>query len=139
MNIRYSYRDYWSLLGAPAVVKEFPLNWYSHLLPHIHFNDNQTFIPRGQLGHDRLHKIHPILDKLSQNILFLDNPHQQNSVDEAMIHFQGHSLLKQYMPKSPLNTALKFGADVIVQMVTYALSKYMLEKKVVQSKDWGVG
>ena len=50
LNVRHSYRDYWSLdplLGAPAVVKAFPINWYSHLLSHLHFNNNQTFIPRG--------------------------------------------------------------------------------------------
>ena len=74
LNIRHSYRDYWSLdplLGAPAVVKAFPINWYSHLLSHLHFNDNPTFIPRGQPGHDRLHKIYPILDELSQTFFVL--------------------------------------------------------------------
>lgn len=110
LNVRHSYRDYWSqdpLLGAPAVVKAFPLNRYSHLLSHLHFNDNQTFIPRGQPGHDRLHKVRPILDKLSQNFLALYNPHQQNSIDEAMVRFKGRSSLKQYMPKKPIKRGFK--------------------------------
>ena len=102
LNVRHSYRDYWSqdpYLGAPAVVEAFPINWYSHLLSHLHFNDNQTFIPRGQPGHDRLHKVRPVLDRLSQTLLSLYNPHQQNSIDEAMVRFKGRSSLKQYMPK----------------------------------------
>ena len=52
-----------------------------------------------------------------------------------MVRFKGRLSLKQYMPKNPLNTALKCGADVTVQMVTHVLSKCMLEKKIVQSKD----
>ena len=95
------------LLGAPAVVKAFPINRYSHILSHLHFNDNQTFIPRGQPGHDKLHKIRPILDKLSQSFLCLYNPHRQNSVDEAMVCFKGRSSLKQYMPKKPIKRGFK--------------------------------
>ena len=110
LNVTHSYRDYWSLdplLGAPAVVKAFPINRYSHLLSYLHFNDNQTFILRGQPGHDRLHKIHPILEQLSQTLLSLYNPHRQNSVDEAMACFKGRSSLKQYMPKKPIKCGFK--------------------------------
>ena len=94
LNVRHSYRDYWSLdplLEAPAVVKAFPINWYSHLLSYFHFNDNQTFIPRGQPAHDRLYKICLILDE--QTFLSLYNSHRQNSVDKAMAYFKGHSSL----------------------------------------------
>ena len=101
LNVRHSYGDYWSqdlYLEAPAVVTAFPINRYSHLLSHLHFNDNQTFIPRG---HDRLHKVRPILDRLSQVFLALYHPHQQNSIDEAIVCFKGRSSLKQYMPKNP--------------------------------------
>ena len=104
LNVRHSYRDYLSqdpFLGAPAVVKAFPIYQYSQLLSHLHFNDNQTFIPRGQPGHDKLHKVWPILDRLSQAFLSLYHPHQQNSIDEAMVRFKGCSSLKQYMPKNP--------------------------------------
>ena len=109
-NVRHSYRDYWSqdpYLGAPAVVKAFPINRYSHLLSHLHFNNNQTFIPRGQPGHDRLHKVRPILDRLSRVFLYLYHPHQQNSIDEAMVRFKGRSSLKQYMPKKPIKRGFK--------------------------------
>ena len=103
LNVRHSYRDYWSLdplLEAPAVVKAFPINWYSHLLSHLHLNDNQTFIPRGQPAHDRLYKIRLILDE--QTFLSLYNSHRQNSVDKAMACFKGNSSLQQYMPKKPI-------------------------------------
>ena len=142
LNVRHSYGDYWSLnplLGAPAVVEAFPINRYSHIFSHLYFNDSQTFIPRGQPEHDRLHKICPILDKLSQKFLSLCNPHRQNPVDEAMIRFKGRSSPKQYMPKNQLNVDIKFGADVTELTVTHAISKYMWEKKVLQSKDWAVG
>ena len=64
----------------------------------LHFVDNITLVPRGQPGYDRLGKVHPVMDKVQQKLTSLYNPHRENALDEAMIKFQGHSSLKQYMP-----------------------------------------
>ena len=41
--------------------------------------------------------------------LFLDNynPHCEQSIDEAMIPFQGRSSLKQYLPAKPIKRGIK--------------------------------
>ena len=41
--------------------------------------------------------------------LFLDkyNPHREQSIDEAMIPFQGRSSLKQYLPAKPIKRGIK--------------------------------
>jgi hypothetical protein len=38
------------------------------------------------------------MNMVSERFLVLYQPHCENSVDEAMIPFQGRSALKQYMP-----------------------------------------
>ena len=50
---------------------------------------------------------------LCQRFSSLYNPQRELSVDEAMIKFQGHSSLEQYMPKKPIKLGIKecFFAD----------------------------
>ena len=50
------------ILGAPELVKGFPLNRFKQLLGNLHFNDNDKAVPRGTPGHYKLYKIRPILD-----------------------------------------------------------------------------
>ena len=42
---------------------------WEEIRKYIHFNDNTTFQPLGQPGHDQLHKIRPVLDKLRERLL----------------------------------------------------------------------
>ena len=105
-----SYRDYWSsnsILGTPELVAGFPLNRVTILLSNLHFNDNSNAIPRGTEGHDKLHKIRPILSAIHDKCLTLYNPHHVNSIDEAMVGFKGRSSLKQYMPMKPTKRGYK--------------------------------
>lgn len=105
-----SIPDYWSsdpILGAPELVKGFPLNRFKHLLGSLHFNDNDKALPRGIPGYDRLYKIRPILDAVHKKCSLLYNPHQANSIDEAMVGFKGRSSLKQYMPLKPVKRGYK--------------------------------
>ena len=101
---------YWSTnyyLGAPHIVQALPRDRYLRILRELHFNDNSTAIPRGQPGHDRAHKVRPVLDSILQKCLTLYKPHKENSVDEAMVKFKGRSSLKQYMPKKPIKRGFK--------------------------------
>ena len=93
-----SYTDYWSsnpLLGTRELVAGFPLNRFRHLLTRIHFNDNDNAPQRGSTGYDKLYKLRPILTAIHEKCLTLYDPHQANSVDEAMVGFKGRSTLKQ--------------------------------------------
>ena len=63
--------DYWSTnpgTGAPSVVRTFPLNRFMQLLRVIHFNDNATAIPCGDPGHDRAHKVRPVIQSIQENV-----------------------------------------------------------------------
>ena len=94
-------------LGAPHIVQALPRDRYLTILRELHFNDNSTAIPWGQPGHDRAHKVRPVLDSILQKCLTLYKPHKENSVDEAMVKFKGRSSLKQYMPKKPIKRGFK--------------------------------
>ena len=104
-------RDYWSqglIEGEfPIITDTFPRNRFLAILGNLHFNDNALAEPRGSPGYDKLHKIRPVLDTLTQTFLSLYNPHRENSIDEAMVGFKGRSSLKQYMPKKPTKRGFK--------------------------------
>lgn len=94
-------RDYWSpSLGHPKVSEIMSLNRWEELKRFIHFNDNSTFIPRGQPGHDQLHKIRPLLDLLRARMN--EVPREEKlCIDEQIVPFKGRSTIKQYNPKKP--------------------------------------
>ena len=102
--------DYWSThkyLGVPGIAAVFPANRFNHLLASIHFNDNSAAKPRGHPGYDKLYKVRPILESISQKCLSLYKPHRENSIDEAMVGFKGRSSLKQYVPSKPTKRGYK--------------------------------
>ena len=88
-------RDYWSqglIEGEfPIITDTFPRNRFLAILGNLHFNDNALAEPGGSPGYDKLHKIRPVLDTLTQTFLSLYNPHRENSIDEAMVGFKGRS------------------------------------------------
>lgn len=60
-----------------------PLAKFEKIRHYIHFNDNYKHIPRNSPGHDRLHKLRPVVDH--QNKKFITIPLEPTiSVDEQM-------------------------------------------------------
>ena len=84
-----------------------PILRFKALLSALHLNDNTTAIPRGQQGHDKLHKVRPYFDRLRTNFLHQFKPSSEHSLDEAMVGFKGRSSIKQYMPMKPTNRGYK--------------------------------
>jgi len=102
--------NYWSTnyyLGTPNIVAKFPRDRFKNILRELHFNDNRSAIPRGETGHDRAHKVRPVIRSVLEKCQTLYVPHRENSVDEAMVKFKGRSSLKQYMPKKPIKRGYK--------------------------------
>ena len=62
-------------IGAPSVVRAFPLNRFMQLLRASHFNNNTTAIPRGDPGHHRAHKVCPVIQSIQEKWLYLCNHH----------------------------------------------------------------
>ena len=105
-----SLNDYWSrdprLRYAP-VADRISRDRFREVSRYLHFVDNDTLVPRGEEGHDRLGKVRPVIDHLSTKFAEVYQPHRDIAVDEAMIKFQGRSSLKQYMPLKPTKRGIK--------------------------------
>lgn len=105
-----SYRDYWSsnpLLNDAFVSQLMTVNRFGWLLSHIHLNDNVLQPERGTPEFDKLYKVRPVLDMLSERFKECLKPGKMFAVDESMIKFKGRSSLKQYMPKKPIKRGYK--------------------------------
>ena len=105
-----SMYDYWStnpILGAPRIVRGMGRNRFCSILSHLHLNDNSRMPGRSDPDYDKLYKVRPLLERIRLNSQASYQPHQQLAVDEAMILFKGHSVLKQYMPLKPIKQGYK--------------------------------
>ncbi|XP_035208655.1 piggyBac transposable element-derived protein 4-like [Stegodyphus dumicola] len=105
-----SYRDYWrstALLHGDYIANIMPVNRFSWILGNFHINDNCLQPKRGEANFDKLYKIRPLLNHLSERFMAVFNPNETQAVDESMIRFKGRSSLKQYMPKKPIKRGYK--------------------------------
>eukprot|EP00731_Ephydatia_muelleri_P013956 Em0007g1266a len=104
-----SIDDYWSMnanLRYAPVADRISRDRFQDLQKYLHFVDNDTLVPRGQRGHDRLGKVRPVLDYVTAKCREVYMPQREVAVDEAMIKFQGRSSLKQYMPLKPIKRGI---------------------------------
>ena len=102
--------DYWStnpILGVQCISKCMSLLRFKALMRCLHLNDNSKAPRPGEDGFDKLYKIRPLFDIVQHNSLSKYKPHQENSVDEAMVLFKGRSGFKQYMPNKPVKRGYK--------------------------------
>jgi len=105
-----SYRDYWSNatdFHDHYISKLMPMNRFGWLLSHLHFNDNSLQPKRGAKDYDKLYKIRPLLNCLSETFKKAYRPHQNLAVDESMVKFKGRSSMKQYMQNKPIKHGFK--------------------------------
>mgnify|MGYP000336018700 CR=1 FL=1 len=94
-------RHYWSqCLGHPAISEVMSCNKWEEIKRFIHFNDNETYVPAGQDGHDILHKIRPLLTKVRERLLLVPKE-EYLAVDEQIIPTKSRSCIKQYNAKKP--------------------------------------
>lgn len=105
-----SYRDYWSAkpeIRDSFVSKYMPVNRFGWLLTNLHINDNASMPNRGDQNYDKLYKIRPYLNRLSETYKTCYKPTKRQSIDESMIRFKGRSAIKQYMPDKPIRRGYK--------------------------------
>ena len=105
-----SVDDYWSkdpLLHYAPIAERNPRLRFREISRYLHFVKNEDLAPRGDPAHDRLGKVRPLLNHLSDKFATLYKPSKDVAVDEAMIKFQGRSSLKQYMPMKPIKRGIK--------------------------------
>ena len=103
-------RDYWRqdpFVGYIPISDRISRDRFTDLDRFLHFANNETLPSRGEPGYDRLGKVREVMDKVNKNFQTVYKPHREISMDEAMIPFQGHSQLKQYMPAKPVKRGIK--------------------------------
>ena len=102
--------DYWRrdpLMHYSPIADRISRKRFREIHRFLHFADNTSLLNPGEPGYDRLGKVKPMIEKLQDRFLNLYLPHCENSIDEAMIPFQGRSTLKQYMPAKPIKRGIK--------------------------------
>lgn len=105
-----SYLDYWS--SRPELRDHFISSYMSRdrfkwLLGNLHANDNSLLPRRDSPEFDKLYKLRPVIQTLSDTFQQCYKPSKIQAIDESMIRFKGRSSLKQYMPQKPIKRGYK--------------------------------
>ena len=105
-----SLYDYWKndeVYHYSPIASKISRNRFLQLHRYLHFVDNSRVTPPGSPEYDRLGKIRPVAEILSERVAAVYEPGRNISIDEAMIPFKGQSSLKQYMPLKPVRRGIK--------------------------------
>ena len=105
-----SINDYWKrdpIFHYQPIASKISRNRFFDIHRFLHFTDNSSLLTHGHPNYDRLGKVRPILNYLNNKFSSLFTPGRDQSIDEAMIPFKGHSSMKQYMPKKPIKRGFK--------------------------------
>ena len=77
------------------------------LMRYLHLNDKDKMPPTGSPSHDKIYKIRPLLECITQAFRSVYTPRQNLSIDETIISFKGRLSWIQYMPKKPHKWGIK--------------------------------
>lgn len=121
INSKPELPDYWGTywLTANKFWDVMSQNRYQLLTAFLHFNDNDTRIPRGQEGYDPLFKVRPLLDITDARYISAYAPDKKLSIDESMIKFKGRIFCRQYLPAKPTKWGIKHWPCVKVTQDTH--------------------
>lgn len=96
-------RLYWSKENAPALLSEsIRCNRFEQILRFLHLNDNNIHDIS-----DRLYKLRPYIDSLSNSFLYHGGLNENLSVDESMIPYYGRHHAKQFVRGKPIRFGFK--------------------------------
>ncbi|GFY74385.1 piggyBac transposable element-derived protein 4 [Trichonephila inaurata madagascariensis] len=87
-----SYRDFWStneILHDAFVSGLMPVRKLLWILGNIHLNDNNLMPKKSEKNFDKLYKVRPFLDHLSEMFFKVFKPGHKQAIDESMIKFKG--------------------------------------------------
>ena len=83
--------DYWkkdSIFHYSPIADKITRDRFLDIHRYLHFNSNSSLADPGTPGYNKLGKVQPIIDKLSNAFQAVYKPHKDVSVDEAMIPFK---------------------------------------------------
>ena len=104
-NSMYWNKDF--MFGGLFIPKVMKRDRFDKIAQYLHANDNMLNPARGSVGHDVLLHVRTIFDIVQQACKTKYNPHQNQSIDEAMIAFRGRLSFRQYLPLKPTKYGIK--------------------------------
>lgn len=112
MNFVMSYhvlptlRNYWSTdedMGVPFISNVMPRTRFEQIRQNLHFSDNNNHSQSS----DRAYKIRPVMQHFNLCFQAAMNNSLRQSIDEHMIKFKGHNIMKQYIKNKPIKWGFK--------------------------------
>lgn len=134
------YRDYWSSsqdLNDAYISRLMPVNRFGWLLNNIHLNDNVLQPNRSDVNYDKLYKVRPLIDIISETFKACYNPTKCVTVDESMVKFKGRSTLKQYLKDKPIKRGYKVWMLCCESGYNYKFEIYTGKKHNIVEKNLG--
>ncbi|KAK2720491.1 hypothetical protein QYM36_004393 [Artemia franciscana] len=113
-----SYRSYWSnKTRYPVIADAMSRDKFEQIKKYLHFNDNLTQKPRGDPGHDKIHKVRPLIEMIRDNFMKIP-PEEHQPVDEQIVPTKQRISSSQGMGRvvSVDVSDLGVGADFVLRL-----------------------
>lgn len=95
------------IVGNELFGNTMSVNKFEKIRQYLHFNDNAKMVQKTAITHDRIHKMRPLVNKLTQN--FQKVPFEEFLCgDEQMCSTKARKYMKQYLPAKPHKWGYKF-------------------------------
>ncbi|KAF2886285.1 hypothetical protein ILUMI_19888 [Ignelater luminosus] len=134
LNSLSSLRLYWPSnqnFHSARVSEAMPLKRFLKILRYLHIHDNDLMPKKGEPEFDKLYKIRPMIQYLTNSFLQAYTPGRNIAIDESMVAFKGRTHLKQYMPQKPIKREFKIWALACSEI------GYLLNFSVYEGKKEG--
>ncbi|XP_047112517.1 piggyBac transposable element-derived protein 2-like [Schistocerca piceifrons] len=95
-HILPTFRSYWATepdLGVPYIAQIMPLHQFEEIRKYLHFSNNAD----QSIKEDRTYKVRPVITHLNKTFQESPSATRAQSVDEHMIRFKGHNIMRQYV------------------------------------------
>jgi hypothetical protein len=105
-----SLRDYWSTqpdLHVPYIANTMIRSRFETIRSALHFSNNEDMLPITDPQYDRAFKVRPLINHFNDCFQSARNPTKQQAVDEHMVKFKGHNVMKQYIRNKPVKWGFK--------------------------------
>ena len=140
INRHPSTENYWKkdpIHYYKPIAQRISRDRFRDISRYLHFVDNSTLSLRGSANYDKLGKVRPLINHFQEKFSSLYNLDCKIAIDEAMIKFQGHSSLKQYMPMKHIKRGIKEWVRADSQMVIFHSSRCTQGKtKASSNTSW---
>ncbi|XP_046985986.1 piggyBac transposable element-derived protein 4-like [Schistocerca americana] len=100
------FRSYWATepdLGVPYIAQIMPLHRFEEIRKYLHFSNNAD----QSIKEYRTYKVRPVITHLNQTFQESLSATRAQTVDEHMIRFKGHNIMRQYVKNNPVKWSFK--------------------------------